>query len=98
MPMRFWNWTWSEADGENFLLLDGKGREVPWQIARDGKKLLLRSDLDAHEKLNWRLMTGKPREAGQALVTVTEHADKGWYEIGNGLTGVRIPDGKDFRG
>lgn len=78
-------------------LLDHKGREVPCQIARNGKKLLLRTDLVAHESSTWRLVAGKPGDLDQALVKIAEDAGKGWYEISNGLTGVRIPTGKDFK-
>ena len=77
-------------------LLDDKGREVPCQITRNGKKLLLRTNLAAHESLSWRLVAGKPREFDQALVKVAEDAGNGWYEISNGLTGVRVPTGHGF--
>jgi len=75
-------------------LLDDQGRETPYQIARQGKTLLLRTDLAANETLNWRLVAGKPRAFEEKIVEVAEDAGKGWYEIGNGLTGVRIPTGQ----
>ena len=39
---------------------------------------------------------GKAAQFGQALVKVAEDAGKGWYEIGNGLAGVRVSTGKGF--
>jgi hypothetical protein len=84
-----------KVDYGSYLLLNDKGDRVPWQIARNGKKLLLRTDLAANEKLTWRLVEGKPRDlAANAFVTISEDAAKGWYEISNGLTGVRIATGK----
>ena len=83
-----------QVDAGSCRLLDDKGSEVPCQIARGGKKLLLRTDLAAHASPTWRLVAGKPRGPDQALVTIIEDAAKGWYEISNGLTGVRIPTGQ----
>ena len=77
-------------------LLDDKGREVPCQIARGGKKLLLRTDLAAHESATWRLIAGRPHDLGPAWVQVAEDAGKGWVEVGNGLAGVRIAMGQGF--
>ncbi len=77
-------------------LLDAAGKEVAYQISGDGKKLLLRTELAANATLHWRLVDGKPGDAGKAAVKVSEDAAKGWYEISNGLTGVRVPTGKVF--
>lgn len=78
-------------------LLDAKGKEVPYQVSVDGKTLLVRTDLAASAKLTWKLAAGKPAALTDAsLITVTEDAGKGWYEIRNGLTGLRIPNGKTF--
>ena len=41
-------------------------------------------------------MSGIPGAAGNTAVKVREDAAKGWYEISNGLTGVRLPTGKIF--
>ena len=84
------------VDAASCRLLDDKGREVPCQVARNGKKLLLRTDLTAHGSPTWRLVAGKPGDLSQALVKVSEDAAQGWYEIGNGLTGVRISTGQGF--
>ncbi|HWE01756.1 MAG TPA: glycosyl hydrolase family 28-related protein [Tepidisphaeraceae bacterium] len=83
-----------KIDGDNYVLLDDKGNPTPWQIARNGKKLLVRTDLSANQKINWRLVEGKRGDLGKAAVRITEDAEQGWYAIGNGLTGVRIPMGK----
>ncbi len=85
-----------KADAANCRLLDGKGKEVAFQIARNGKSLLVRTDLAANETLNWQLVQGKPAGEYKGTVQVKEDAAKGWYEITNGLTGVRIPTGKGF--
>src|SRR2546423_7194594 len=78
-----------KVDAINCVLLDEKGNEVPWQLARNGKKLLLCTDLAANAKMNWRLVVGKSHKAAKGLVTIVEDAGKGWVEIRNGITGVR---------
>ena len=83
-------------------VLDAKGAAIPYQVSVDGKRLLLRTDLAPREQATWRLesaetlksQTLKPEAAG--LVTVTADATNGWYEIHNGLCGIRIPDGGKF--
>ena len=83
------------AAGAN-RLLDAKGREVPYQLSLDGKKLLLLTDLAAGETLTWKLAAGRPAVPAGPFVTVSEDAGQGWYEISNGVTGVRVPNGKTF--
>lgn len=83
-------------DATTNRLLDGKGQEVPYQLAGKGKSLLVRADLAANETATWKLVTGKPRAFGGNLVTVTDDAGKGWFEIHNGLTGIRVPNGITF--
>ena len=56
-----------KIDGMNYVLLDDKGRQIPWQIARNGKKLLVRTDLAANEKATWRLVEGKPQAPGKDI-------------------------------
>ncbi|MCY2996266.1 MAG: glycosyl hydrolase family 28-related protein [Planctomycetota bacterium] len=77
-------------------LLDAQDEDVPFQVSGDGKRLFLRTDLAAREKAIWRLVEGKAPAADRSLVAVTEDEAHGWYEITNGLTGVRIPNGKTF--
>jgi hypothetical protein len=84
------------VDQRRYVLLDAMGGEVPWQVEGNGKNLLLRTDLAPHEKLSWRLVEGKPGGIHKGLVRSTEEPAKDWYEIGNGLTAVRIPMGKTF--
>jgi len=84
------------VDPANTRLLDAAGKEVTFQVSTDGKTLLLRTDLGPKEKLTWKLVAGKPTAAAKGLVTVTEDEKNGWIEVTNGLTGVRIPDGKTF--
>jgi hypothetical protein len=76
-------------------LVDDKGREAPFQLADDGKSLLVRTDLAPRETLTWRLVAGKPA-AGKGLVTLSRDPEKHWIEITNGFTGIRIPDGTQF--
>jgi hypothetical protein len=76
-------------------LVDDKGREAVFQLAADAQSLLVRTDLAPRETLTWKLVAGKPA-AAKGLVTVTEDEKNGWIEVTNGLTGVRIPDGKTF--
>ena len=76
-------------------LVDGKGREAPFQLAGDGKSLLVRTDLAPRETITWKLVAGKPA-AAKGLVTLARDPDNHWIEITNGLTGIRIPDGTQF--
>jgi hypothetical protein len=75
-------------------LLDAAGKEVPYQVSGDGKRLLVRADLAANAALTWKLVPGKPAAADKALVTVVDDPAQGWFEITNGLTGIRITNGK----
>jgi hypothetical protein len=77
-------------------LVEASGKEVPYQVALDGKSILLRTDIGPRETLTWKLTAGTPPAADTSLVTVVEDEKNGWIEITNGLTGVRIPDGKTF--
>jgi hypothetical protein len=77
-------------------LPDAKGTSIPYQVSVDGKTLLLRASLAAREEAVWRLMPGNPSPVAAPFVAVTEDAENGWYEIANGLTGIRIPNGKTF--
>jgi hypothetical protein len=77
-------------------LVDASGKEVPYQVAVDGKSLLLQTDIGPRETLTWKLTAGTPAAADKSLVTVVEDERNGWIEISNGLTGVRISDGKTF--
>jgi hypothetical protein len=77
-------------------LVDASGKEVPYQVAVDGKSILLRTDIGPRETLTWKLAAGTPAAADTSLVTVVEDEKNGWIEITNGLTGVRIPKGKTF--
>jgi len=87
------------VDAESCRLLNARGNETPFQIAGGGKRLLLRADLAPRQQATWRLVEGKLTGTAQAagpFVTVTEDRTNGWYEITNGLTGVRVPNGKTF--
>ncbi len=87
------------VDAPSYLLLDARGNETPFQIAGGGKRLLLRTNLAPRQKATWQLVEGKSAGDARAtgpFVTVTEDRTNGWYEITNGLTGVRIPNGKQF--
>jgi len=86
------------VDGANCRLLDARDNETPFQIAGGGKRLLLRTDLAPRQKATWRLIEGKPAVNPQtaSLVKVTEDKANGWYEITNGLTGIRVPNGVRF--
>ena len=84
------------VDGAKCRLINAGGKAVPFQISANGQQLWLRTDLAAHEKLSWRLRDGKPVAADATDVKVNEDTAHGWYEISNGLTGVRVPTGKAF--
>ena len=83
-------------DAAKSRLLDAAGHDVPFQVSVDGKTLLLRTDIWSEGKADLVPGRGKAPAGDMSLVTVTEDKAQGWYEITNGLTGVRIPNGKTF--
>ena len=84
------------VDPASTRLVDASGKEVAYQVALDGKSILLQTDIGPREKLTWKLAAGTPAAADKSLVTVVEDEKNGWIEVTNGLTGVRIPNGKTF--
>jgi hypothetical protein len=75
-------------------LVDDRGREAVFQVAGDGKAVLVRTDLGPRETLTWKLAAGKP--AAEGPVTLSRDPDKHRIEVANGLAGIRIPDGTQF--
>jgi hypothetical protein len=68
---------------------DAAAVPVPLQVLADGKKLAVRTSLGAGETRTFAVKPGTPAAAGPDAVTVRE--TDAWYEIANGLTGVRVP-------
>src|SRR5260370_4985378 len=69
------------------------GREVPFQVLHTGK-VAVESGLPAYGSAVWKLYSGRPPDTLQDTVRVAERP--AFYEITNGLTGVRVtrPDVK----
>ncbi len=63
--------------------------EVPFQMLEGDRKLALRTSLAANESRTFTVQPGTPAVADPNAVTLRETDD--WYEIVNGITGVRIP-------
>jgi hypothetical protein len=67
-------------------LLDPGGTEVPYQLLRSNR-IAIRGNLPANTEKTWQLMSGRA-PASFSGVQLTETSD--YYEIVNGLTGVRV--------
>lgn len=76
------------VDASKSHLLGPDGKEVPYQLIDDGKKLAVRTDIPLGAKKTWRLLTSRGPAAATEGVEVIEAAD--WYEITNGLVGIRV--------
>ena len=61
--------------------------EVPFQLLKDGK-IAVETDLPADGQKTWRLYTSHPPRPFPGGIAIAERGD--FYEITNGLTGVRI--------
>ena len=72
---------------------DAAAVPVPLQVLADGKKLAVRTSLGAGETRTFAVKPGTPAATGPDAVTVRE--TDAWYEIANGLTGVRVPKAVD---
>ncbi|MHB9129917.1 MAG: chitobiase/beta-hexosaminidase C-terminal domain-containing protein [Armatimonadota bacterium] len=72
----------------NSYLLDYNGVEVPYQLLENGTKIAFVADLPGGADRTWALWSGRAPAPVANGVTVTNTTD--YYEITNGLTGVRI--------
>ena len=64
-----------------------KASKCPFQLLHDGK-IAVETELQANGQKTWRLYAGHPPRPFPGAVRVTERPD--YYEITNGITGVRI--------
>ncbi|MHB9132386.1 MAG: LamG-like jellyroll fold domain-containing protein [Armatimonadota bacterium] len=72
----------------NSYLLDYTGTEVPYQLLEDGTKIAFVADLPANTTRIWSLYSGRaPLVSGNVTV---DSSNPNYYEITNGLTGVRV--------
>src|SRR5579862_9222229 len=80
-------------DPANAYMIGPGGREVPFQVLHSGV-VAVQTGLPAYGQAVWKLYSGRPPERFQDTVRVAEHP--AFYEITNGLTGVRVarPIGK----
>jgi len=68
---------------------DAAMAEVPCQVLAGGKQFAVRTSLAPNETRTFTVQSGTPQADDPQAVTVRETA--AWYEIANGLTGVRVP-------
>jgi len=79
-----------KVDPAKAMLLDLKGRPVAFQLLEGGRKLAVRTDLPARATRTWKLMTAaKPAPVADPQA-VRVDAKEGYYEITNGLVGIRV--------
>jgi hypothetical protein len=77
----------------NCFMLGPNGQEVPYQLLSSGN-IAVRTDLPANATRTWQLMSGRaPQPIPNAVSLATGPA---YYEIANGITGVRLwrPEGQ----
>ena len=77
-------------DPDRTYMIGPLGTEVPFQVLHDGK-IAVEAALAANARAEWKLYASEARRAPQGFpnaVRIAESPD--WYEIVNGLTGVRI--------
>jgi hypothetical protein len=72
------------------LVTEPGGVEIPYQIIDGGKKIALRTSLDAGGSKSWRLLAGQTPSIFASSVSVVETADH--IEIASGLTALRLPN------
>ena len=85
-------------DQDRSYMIGPQGMEVPFQLLHDGK-IAVEAALPANSRAEWKLYAAEPGRVPRSFpnaVRITE--TPAWYEIVNGLTGVRIaragrPDG-----
>jgi hypothetical protein len=82
----------SPVDGTNTYMVGPAGTEVPYQVLSSGK-VAVQTDMPAGANRTWKLMTGRAPAAFSNGVTLTQQTT--YYEIKNGMTGVRVvrPEG-----
>jgi len=82
-----------QIDPTETCMIGPDGREVPFQVLHTGK-VAVESGLPAYGSAVWKLCSGRPPDTSQDAVRVVER--QAFYEITNGLTGVRVarPDVK----
>jgi hypothetical protein len=77
-------------DPDRTYMIGPLGTQVPFQVLHDGK-IAVEAALAANTRAEWKLYAAEARRTPQNFpnpVRVAESPD--WYEIVNGLTGVRI--------
>lgn len=74
-------------------VLDADGKPAAFQFVENGGKLVVQTDLPAHQTRRWKLVTGAAPAGITSGVSVKEFAqdDRTVLQITNGLTGVRVP-------
>lgn len=81
------------VDPANSYLLGPGGSEVPYQIL-SSNRVALRTSLSPKASVSWTLMSGRPPSLFEGGVQLLDKGD--YYEVTNGLTGVRIPKATTF--
>jgi len=77
-------------DPDRTYMIGPQGTEVPFQLLPDGK-IAVEAALPANSRAEWKLYAAAPPRAPQHFPNTVRIAETpAWYEIFNGLTGVRI--------
>lgn len=75
---------------QSTYLVGPNGQAVPYQLL-SGNRIAVETDLPANATRSWGLYAGTPPAPSGLAHSVTLSQTATYYEIGNGLTGVRIP-------
>jgi hypothetical protein len=91
-PLQIIDFDSGPVDRSHSYMLGPGGTEVPYQVLSNGK-IAVQTDLPANTQKTWRLSTG--RAPGKFQNSIKLDIKPTYYEITNGLTGVRIvrPEG-----
>lgn len=70
-------------------LVDSSGSEVPYQLLEGGRKLAVQTSLPAGARRTWTRLPGRKLAASGSDLVQVRQGDR-YYEITNGLIGVRV--------
>src|SRR5713226_756595 len=79
------------VDPKQAYMVGPSGEEVPYQLLKNGA-IAVRTDLPAKAQRSWTLHTGQASKTFSNLVAVKSEGK--YYEITNGMIGVRITRGE----
>jgi hypothetical protein len=77
-------------------VVDEAGKAVPFQLLEHGRKLAMRTALEANSQRTWRWFADRDSPVSVAGGVEVKRGDREW-EIANAITAVRVPLGQSIR-